>query len=233
MNGLVQLESTLIGTKKSVMELSKCANATLLVISDSHGEKEILEKIVLEFGPDTDVLVFCGDGFDDVMELIEAAYTNEKLRTSLPSVIACVQGNGDMSSKTIRVPDSKLIKDSVAGYREYVIRKKLIFTVAGRVVFLVHGNKHCVDSGVEMLSSVAFTSDADLVFFGHTHRRFRDDIGGALFLNPGSIARPRGGQVPSFSIVSFPGENERYDVESFCISKNVFGNCEFTPLGLI
>ncbi|OJF77130.1 MAG: hypothetical protein BKP49_03070 [Treponema sp. CETP13] len=233
MNGLVQFESTLIGSKNAVAELSKCSDATLLVVSDSHGEKDILEQILLEFGADSDVLVFCGDGFYDVMELIEEAYTNEKLRACLPPVIACVQGNGDISSKTIKIPENKITKDSITGFREYSIKKELAFTVAGRVVFLVHGNRHCVDSGVEMLSSAAFSADADLVFFGHTHRRFRDDIGGTLFLNPGSIARPRGGQEASFSIVSFPGENERYDVESFCITKNVFGNCEFIPLGLI
>lgn len=233
MNGLVQQESTLIGTKEAVDTLSESSSATLLVVSDSHGDTDTLAQIVEQFGPSSDALVFCGDGFIDVMSLIEEAFTNDKQRANLPPVIASVQGNGDASFQTISVKNDTPEKESATIYREYSVKRELTFTVAGRVVFLVHGNRHNVDFGVERLASSAYSADADIVFFGHTHRHFRDDIEGTLFLNPGSCSRPRGGQSVSFAVVSFPGEHERYDAEFFCIHKTIFGNCEFKPLDLI
>ena len=38
----------------------------------------------------------------------------------------------------------------------------------------------------------------DVVVFGHTHKPFCEMIGSILFLNPGSVTRPRGEFAPSF-----------------------------------
>ena len=35
--------------------------------------------------------------------------------------------------------------------------------------------------------------EPDVVVFGHTHEPYCETIGGILFLNPGSVTRPRGG----------------------------------------
>jgi putative phosphoesterase len=230
MNALIQLESTLIGSEKAVAELQARSSASLLVISDSHGESEIVRQIVETFGSDTDALVFCGDGFEDVMSIVSEAFFNEKLRSFLPPVIACARGNGDAPFVTIPVEDETEKKMDI--YKEYRVNPKVIFEVAGRIVLVVHGNRQNVDFGVENLCESAYSADADLVFYGHTHIHEREDIDGTLFLNPGSCARPRGGQSPSFAVISFPGENERYDAEFYCIGKTLFGNYEFIPLGL-
>ncbi len=39
--------------------------------------------------------------------------------------------------------------------------------------------------------------EPDVVVFGHTHEPFSETLGGILFLNPGSVTRPRGGTQPS------------------------------------
>ena len=39
--------------------------------------------------------------------------------------------------------------------------------------------------------------EPDVVVFGHTHEPYCETIGGILFLNPGSVTRPRGGSQPS------------------------------------
>ena len=39
--------------------------------------------------------------------------------------------------------------------------------------------------------------EPDVVVFGHTHEPFCETLGGILFLNPGSVTRPRGGTQPS------------------------------------
>jgi putative phosphoesterase len=38
--------------------------------------------------------------------------------------------------------------------------------------------------------------EPDVVVFGHTHEPYCETIGGILFLNPGSVTRPRGGSQP-------------------------------------
>ena len=38
----------------------------------------------------------------------------------------------------------------------------------------------------------------DVVVFGHTHKPFCETIGDILFLNPGSVTRPRGQFAPSY-----------------------------------
>ena len=39
--------------------------------------------------------------------------------------------------------------------------------------------------------------EPDVVVFGHTHEPYCKTIGGILFLNPGSVTRPRGGHRSS------------------------------------
>jgi len=230
MNGLIQVESTLIGTKEDIEKIEKKSSANLLVVSDSHGNAEIIRQIVEEFGSKADALVFCGDGFADIMSVIQESFFNEKLRAFLPPVIVCARGNGDSGFVTIPVDDE--ISKKMGAYKEYKVKTEVKFEVAGRIVLAVHGNRQNVDFGLDNLCNLAYSEDADLVFYGHTHLHAREDIDGTLFLNPGSCTRPRGGQPPSFAIISFPGENERYDADFFCVGKTIFGNYEFIPLGI-
>ncbi|HZK19736.1 MAG TPA: YfcE family phosphodiesterase [Treponemataceae bacterium] len=232
MNELIQLKSTLIGSKEAVETLKHKSSASLLVVSDSHGDTETLRQIIEFFGPDSDALVFCGDGFRDVITLVNEAFYNTTLRMLLPPVIACARGNCDPSIVNINLSSLEGTKDRYGRYREYIVVPQVCFNAAGRVVLAVHGNRHNVCNTLQTLSCVAYSKYADLVFYGHTHIHRRDEIGGTVFLNPGSCSRPRGGQVASFAVVSFPGDGEHYESELFCIRRNLFGNYEFTPHSL-
>jgi putative phosphoesterase len=69
--------------------------------------------------------------------------------------------------------------------------KKLISTAAGNI-FLTHGHYYYVNFGIGKLMIAAQEKQAKFCFFGHTHQlgvEFKDNC---LFLNPGSIAFPRG-----------------------------------------
>ena len=102
------------------------------------------------------------------------------------------------------------------------------FRLAGRTVMVSHGHRYMVDMGTEVLHSVAENIDADLAFFGHTHRPHREEIGATLILNPGSCSQPRGGNPPTIAVVSFPGSTERYHTEFFEIKKTLFGGWDFS-----
>ena len=45
----------------------------------------------------------------------------------------------------------------------------------------------------------------DVVVFGHTHKPFCETVGGILFLNPGSVTRPRGQFPPSLVRMTIDG----------------------------
>ncbi len=230
MNGLIQLESTIIGTEEAVAELGQKQSARLLVISDTHGEYELLKHIVIEFGADVDAFIFCGDGFCDVAALIEEAWTNPDLREVIPPVIISARGNGDGEKYSVKVPAEEL--EEKYRHNDYRTVSRQLCTVAGRNLLVVHGHRHGVDFGTETLASSAYTLDADMVLFGHTHRSFWEESEGTLILNPGSVSRPRGGMPPTFALLSFPGEIERYRVEYFKIEEGIFSGISFSPLSL-
>lgn len=228
MNALVQLESSLIGCEEAVTELGKKTHARLLVLSDSHGGIDIVRHIVMQFGSDCDALVFCGDGFCDIAACLEEAARDEKLQEALPPVIAAVRGNGDADTYPVKISED----EDEAVYRKIAAPVRLEFCTAGRNVLVVHGHRHGVDRGTETLLSSAYTMDADMVFFGHTHRLFWEEHAGALILNPGSCVNPRSRFPPSFALVGFPGDRERFTVEFFGIREGLFGSVNIEHLAL-
>ncbi len=237
MNTLVQQENGLIGSQEAIEALGDRQKARLLVVSDSHGEYEVFRKIVENFGPDSDALVFCGDGACDIIELMIEARKDEKLRAAVPPVIALVRGNGDAPLYRVDFDadeDAASLEDPSVPpvLKQLSVPDRISFTAAGRTIFAVHGHHHNVDWGIDTLSMIADTNDADLIFYGHTHRPYREETGGSLILNPGSCSRPRGTPFTSFASVAFPGMTDRFDTEYFTIDRNIFGMMTFTPFSL-
>lgn len=228
MNTLRIENSPLIGSHCCIEELETKTTGKILVISDSHGEGELVEKIISDFGHDCDALVFCGDGMEDIVACLEEASRNEKFRDVLPPVVACARGNNDPESFELNLSSMEDEDGSPLASRLNA-SPMVSFRLAGRMVMVAHGHRYMVDRGSEMLHSVAETMNADLVFFGHTHRPHREDAGATLILNPGSCSYPRGGNPPTFALVSFPGSTERYHTEFFEIKKTLFGGWDFKP----
>ena len=206
MNELIQQESMLICSQQDAAFLAKKERARLLVLSDSHGQSETVKKIIMLFGQQCDALVFCGDGFCDIAFCMEQALQDDKFKEMLPSVIAAVRGNGDADTYPIKTAESSEENEDEAVYRKVLLPQRLEFTAAGRNILVV--------------------------FFGHTHRAFWEESGATLLLNPGSCSHSRSRLPPSFALVSFPGERERFNVEFFGIEEALFGNIQVVPLAL-
>jgi uncharacterized protein len=62
----------------------------------------------------------------------------------------------------------------------------------GVTLLLTHGHKQKVKEGLSSLEARAGEIGAEVVVFGHTHNASITVLGGRLFLNPGSLASPRG-----------------------------------------
>lgn len=228
MNALIQQESALIGSEKAIASLETRNSARLLVLSDSHGDLDTVRSIIMQFGTESDAMIFCGDGFCDIAACLEEAARDEKLKEALPPVIAAVRGNGDADSYLLHNGEEN--QDEEAALCKILAPPRLELTAAGRNILAVHGHRHGVDWGTETLLSSARTMDADMVFFGHTHCVHREEEGGTLILNPGSCSSPRDRLPPAFATVSFPGGRERFKVEFFGIYRGLFGSTDIRPL---
>jgi len=131
----------------------------ILIISDTHGNKNIVENIVKQYN--YDYLFFLGDGLADFSNIIK----NKN--------IIYVKGNRDLFSNA---PLEKIVE------------------INGLRFLLTHGNTYNVKNDFSKLIKIAKQLNANYVFFGHTHQYFLETIDNVTLLNPGSLAKTRGGQ---------------------------------------
>ena len=127
------------------------------VCSDSHGGKLHLERFA-EYCRRENIEQVCHLG--DVVE--DARY----LRENLDIPVALVAGNCDFYSREA---------------------KQVTFSLLGRRLLLLHGDKYGVKYGYERLSYYAEEEGADITLFGHTHRPFAAYVGKSLLINPGAL----------------------------------------------
>ncbi len=108
-------------------------------------------------------------------------------RQILPSVpITVVRGNCDFAE----APDEQEV--TLRGYRFYV----------------THGHKQQVKTNLLPLSYRAQELHANIACFGHSHYPFCEQEGKQLYINPGSIARPRGFTVPTYAVIELLPEKQ-------------------------
>jgi diadenosine tetraphosphatase ApaH/serine/threonine PP2A family protein phosphatase len=73
----------------------------------------------------------------------------------------------------------------------------------GKRVLLVHGSPRKMneylaeDRALSTFQRLALTSEADVIVFGHTHVPYTKDVDGVLFVNVGSVGKPKDGDPRS------------------------------------
>jgi putative phosphoesterase len=84
----------------------------------------------------------------------------------------------------------------------------LRFDLAAKRVRLVHGSPRTVneylfeDKPARTFERIAALADCDVLVFGHTHKPWIHEYGGVLFVNCGSVGKPKDGDVrASFSVL--------------------------------
>lgn len=198
MNALIQDGSFVIGSLTAVEELSQKDKALLLVLSDSHGAETNLELPILEFGEKCDAIVFCGDGLSEFTRLLEKSKTDSVLSKCIPPVVAAVSGNNDFGGY-------------VLNGEHITFPLSITLNVCGHPFYITHGHRHSLFYGYESLAQSAYEQNGELCIFGHTHVALRSHCNGVFLLNPGSCARPRGGQPPSFATLQVSKESWNFD----------------------
>jgi len=123
----------------------------ILVVSDSHGDWQLLSRIVRREEP-FDALIHCGDGADDL------------------SRIAIPKG-----ARTIRVGGN------VDRGRGYEFDRVAVETLCGKKIMVTHGDLFKVEYDLALLLDEGMRCQADLVCFGHTHAKYYHEGTTALF----------------------------------------------------
>ncbi len=128
-----------------------------LIISDSHHETKLLQKII-DFEYPFDYIFFCGDGLEG---LFKVSYPG-KCRVN------AVSGNVDL-------------------YLQLKTPLQIVDKFEGKILFMCHGNRHNVKASLDSLIYDAHSKNADIVFFGHTHIQHYSVEGSLQIFNPGAV----------------------------------------------
>ena len=174
-------------------------NASILVISDSHGNLQALAS-ALAWARKTafTFAVFLGDGAEDLAAASAAA------GFALPW--HKVRGNGDFN---FLIPDTLVLEiPSLENNKNQ--------NGSCRKLFLAHGNRHGVDGGGQILAAAARDAGAEAALFGHAHAPYCKMINGIFLLNPGSIGRSRSDAGPTFAVLECPSKGP-LSARFFCL----------------
>lgn len=211
MNSLIQDASLLLGSEKDIKSLSQKTGAKILVISDSHGQKNIFKSIIASIPDVCDALVFCGDGISDLVFCMEETFRDKKFAEKFPPVVAFVAGNGDSSCYgKLKIPYEQSLK------------------IGAHSIFITHGHMYGAYYGTEKLCYKSQEISADICLYGHTHIASEKISGGVYMMNPGSITYPRSALAPSCAVLSV-GENFISSV--FYQFRITAAGAVFSPLG--
>jgi putative phosphoesterase len=89
--------------------------------------------------------------------------------------------------------------------------KEIPLNVDGKRVLLVHGSPRRMneylfeDRPLSSFQRLAASSSADIIVFGHTHRPYTKAVEGVLFVNAGSVGKPKDGDPRACYAVVEPG----------------------------
>lgn len=138
---------------------------------------------------------------DEVTQIVD--------RFKVDKIIHC----GDFCVEATLPPFATMLK--VRGNCDFAIDVPLKKVVEwqGLRAIVVHGHKYRVKEGYLQLSYLAEEEKAHIVLFGHSHLPVSFVEKGTLFINPGSIYRPRGYPTPTFVIADLEKQDESFLVK--------------------
>lgn len=95
MNSLELVSDGIFSTEAELKSLAEKKEAKILALSDSHGREDEIRFVIENYAEKCDALMFAGDGAQDIINILEKAENDEKLKQKLPATICFVKGNND------------------------------------------------------------------------------------------------------------------------------------------
>lgn len=101
-----------------------------------------------------------------------------------------------------------------------------LFSLGSTKVFVTHGHLFNVKSSILSLSYRAREVGATICCFGHSHLLGAEMIDGILFINPGSLLKPRGRAEKTYVVITI--ERDGYEVQCLTDRHELIQTIKFT-----
>ena len=198
------------------------------IISDIHGNLQALEAVLVDLGTRRCEALYClGDlvGYapfpNEVTERIRA----ERIPTIMGNYDDGVGFDRDECGCAYREPLERELGDQSFNWTKAHVTSEnkaflrtllpeLRIQVGGKQLLLVHGSPRKIneylfeDRPVSSFQRIAASSDADVIIFGHTHRPYTKRVDNVLFVNAGSVGKPKDGDWRACYAILEPGATD-------------------------
>lgn len=186
------------------------------LISDVHGNVSAL-RAVMEHARANGVTAFLNAG--DAVGLPHPVETIALLRER--DVLSVI---GNIDRAALRIASGKKVNDRQLEMATEMLGKDdvewlaslpedLRLDICGRTVLVTHASprqeaeKLTASTPENRLSHLAGASRADVIVTGHSHMPMMRVCAGTVFVNPGSVGRPRDGPEASYALLDLPSMN--------------------------
>ena len=196
----------------------------IAIFSDVHGNLPALDAVLADLRSRQPDVVYC---LGDLVGY--APFPNEVVERIRHDAIPTIMGNYDdgvgferddcgcayREEEEKRRGDQSLAwtKDHVTAENKAFLRTltpEIRFEADGRRVLLVHGSPRKIneylfeDRPIPSFQRLAASSNADVIVYGHTHKPYTKLVDGVLFLNVGSVGKPKDGDRRACYVVLDP-----------------------------
>jgi putative phosphoesterase len=185
----------------------------IAILSDIHGNLHALDAVLADIaGQKPDVIYCLGDlvGYGANPNEVTERIRREGFPTVMGNYDEGVGYDRDECGCAYREEHERLLGDRSLAWTKAHTRaenkaflktlvKEIRFAADGRRILLVHGSPRKMneylfeDRAISSFQRLAAASNADVIVFGHTHQPYTKEVDGVLFLNDGSVGKPKDG----------------------------------------
>lgn len=119
-------------------------------------------------------------------------------------------GDSELAYDDAHFHDMYRVKGNCDFDRNFV--DDLLVPIGDRSIFMTHGHLYNIKMTLTPLDYKAQETGADIILFGHSHLLGAEQIGDTLFLNPGSLLLPRGGNPKSYATIEWQANTDEIKV---------------------
>ena len=120
-----------------------------------------------------------------VIILVRKELTAHSAGGPLDALIHCGDGGSDAKCLAGNILQTVIVRGNCDGWGcDY--EDDMLVNIGGVNIFVTHGHRYGVKSGLDTLASAAAAKGAQVACFGHTHKPFCEYRDGVLLINPGT-----------------------------------------------
>jgi putative phosphoesterase len=200
----------------------------LAILSDIHGNLPALDAVLGDITSQSVAAVYC---LGDLVGY--AAFPNEVVdrirRERIPTIIGNyddgVGFDRDECGCAYREPAEKALGDQSLAWTKahttaenkaflQTLHHELRFETNGKRMLLVHGSPRKMneylfeDRPLSSFERLAASSNADVIVYGHTHKPYTKYVNDVLFVNVGSVGKPKDGDWRACYALLEPGASD-------------------------